>query len=152
MAALLATAAALASAAPEPPPYTFNLDQSVPCPRDVNDLWYSGRHHVATPVTANVSAELSQLIESVPQMLDADLARLGAPSSMIVAVQNGQVLFESYRGTMRVNKSVPVTADSGFMIASNSKVFTSVSERVASVQSVPPAAARCLIRALRCVQ
>ena len=38
---------------------------------------------------------------------------------------NGKLLFESYRGTARLNQSVPVTADSGFMIASNSKVFTS---------------------------
>jgi len=59
-------------------------------------------------------------------MLDASMKQLGAPSAMVIAMQNGKLLFESYRGTARLNQSVPVTADSGFMIASNSKVFTSV--------------------------
>ena len=111
---------------PEPPPYTFNLDQSVPCPKDLNDAWYSGPRSSLLPVTANESAELEELIASVPAMLDADSKRLGAPSSMIIAMSNNKLLFESYRGTARLSKSVPVTADSGFMIASNSKVFTSV--------------------------
>jgi CubicO group peptidase (beta-lactamase class C family) len=113
----------------DPPPYTFNLDQSVTCPRDVNDAWYS--HHAKNvgkpmPVHANSSAALKAVIASLPTMLDENLKTLHAPSAMLVASVNGDLLAEVYRGTARLGKQVPVTGDSGFMIASNSKIFTSV--------------------------
>ena len=112
----------------EPPPYTFNLDQSVICPRDVNNAWYAHDRHVGAPqpVLANASEELAALVAGVDASLDADMKELNAPSAMIVASVNGKTLFESYRGTARLGKAVKVGPDSGFMVASNSKVFTSV--------------------------
>ena len=59
-------------------------------------------------------------------MLDQSLHTLKSPSAMVIAYHNDQELFSSYRGTARLNQHVPVTGKSGFMIASNSKVFTSV--------------------------
>ena len=38
---LAGLAIAVSLGSDEPPPYTFSLDQSVVCPRDVNDAWYT---------------------------------------------------------------------------------------------------------------
>ncbi len=121
IAAVLSLAAAV-----DPPPYTFNLDQSVRCPRDVSDAWLSGHERELRPVLPNASSDLEGVISSIPAMLDESMQVLRAPSAMIIGMQEGGVLFESYRGTARIGKQVPPTRDSGFMIASNSKVFTSV--------------------------
>ena len=112
--------------AADPPPYTFSLDQSIPCPRDLDDTWYSQRKVDAAPVLPNASTALAGVLSSIPEMLDGNMKTLNAPSAMFIAYQNGKKLFESYRGTARLHKAVPVTASSGFRIASNSKVFTSV--------------------------
>lgn len=123
MAASLLVAAMVGA---EPPPYTLSLDQSVHCPRDVNDGWYSQSTALAEPVHANASTALQAVINSIPSTLDDTLSMLHAPSAMFIAHHNGQTLFESYRGSSRLHSKTPVTADSGFLIASNSKVFTSV--------------------------
>ena len=110
----------------DPPPYTFSLDQSIVCPRDVNDAWYTQSTKMSAPIRANDSTALKDVIDSVPGILNATLGTLRAPSAMFIAHQNSVKLSESYHGSARLNAIVPVTSTSGFMIASNSKVFTSV--------------------------
>ena len=91
--------------------------------------WYAEQHAVApgpaTAIACNASAALAAACATAPGVLDAKLAQLAAPSAAIIAVQDGATLFESYRGTARVGKNVPVTRESAYMIASNTKVFTS---------------------------
>lgn len=116
-------------ASAEPPPYTYNLDQSLTCPRNVIDAWYSKSASAGgglRPVRANATSALANVIAAVPSKLEHLMATLRAPSAMVIAQQAGVTLFESYQGTARVGTSVPLTRDSGFMIASNSKVFTAV--------------------------
>ena len=102
--------------AADPPPYTFSLDQSIPCPRDLDDTWYSQRKADPAPILPNASTALAGVLSSIPEMLDGNMKTLNAPSAMFIAYQNGKKLFESYRGTARLHKAVPVTASSGFRI------------------------------------
>jgi len=62
----------------------------------------------------------------VPELLTQALKTLHAPSASLVAVQNGEPFFQHFVGTARLHEQTPPTADDGFLIASNSKVFTSV--------------------------
>ena len=77
---------------------------------------------MSAPIRANDSTALKDVIDSVPGILNATLGTLRAPSAMFIAHQIHS-LSESYHGSARLNAIVPVTSTSGFMIASNSKVF-----------------------------
>ena len=109
-----------------PPPFTLSLDQSPPCPRAINDAWLRQSSSSPAPITPNATAELEAAIASVPALLEQSMKQLNAPSASLVAIQNGAILFEEFAGTARLHQQVPPTKDDGFLIASNSKVFTSV--------------------------
>ena len=109
-----------------PPPFTLSLDQSPPCPRAINDAWLRQSSSSPAPIAPNATAELEAAIAAVPALLQQSMKQLNAPSASLVAIQNGATLFEEFAGTARLHQQVPPTKDDGFLIASNSKVFTSV--------------------------
>jgi len=107
------------------PPFSASLDASVPCPRQLAKV--GAGYGTDAPVAADATPALGAVHAAFPAALQAQLGALNAPSSVLIAVQNGKVLFESYQGKTRLTgPAVKPTMDSGYKIASNSKVFTSV--------------------------
>jgi CubicO group peptidase (beta-lactamase class C family) len=118
VAALWLATAGLASSAPAPP-FTYNLDQSVPCPRGSAD--YSIAASLADPAAAPLQGALAP----VPAMLRAKLAELGAPATMVIVTQGGKTVFEAYAGSAKADGAAPLSSSSGVLIASITKTFTS---------------------------
>ena len=119
-AALWLATAGLASSAQAPVlPFTFNLDQSVPCPRGSAD--YSIAASLADPAAAPLQGALAP----VPAMLRAKLAELGAPATMVIVTQGGKTVFEAYAGSAKADGAAPLSSSSGVLIASITKTFTS---------------------------
>ena len=79
--ALLASAAIASSGALEAPPFTFNLDQSVPCPAGSAD------YSIATPLQDPAAAALQAGLAPVAAMVKAKLAELGCPSAGVIITQ-----------------------------------------------------------------
>eukprot|EP00947_MAST-08B_sp_MAST-8B-sp1_P003035 g3035.t1 len=76
-----------------------------------------------------MTSHLAAIFSEIDHNMTGMLATLNAPSVALIVVHNGKVLHESYVGSARVNQSgtkAPVSRDSGYRIASNTKVFTSL--------------------------
>ena len=114
---------------PSAPPFSFSLDQSVPCPEGGFDYSLASAEGMTglSPAEVAGSAPLQEILQSVPAFLDGKLKQLNCPSASIIVVQGGRTIYSSFRGSTRVNGSAaafPPTADSGYQIASISKTFT----------------------------
>ena len=109
------------SAAPQAPPYTFSLDQTVPCPLAAQDYSIS-----ATVADVNASQALQAALAAIPTMLDEKLEQLSCPSTNVIVTQGGNVIYRSYRGSSRMHSQAPLSDDTGYKIASLTKTFSVV--------------------------
>ena len=114
-----AASAAEATATATAPPFTYNIDQSVPCPSGSAD------YSVAAPLADPSTALLQGALAPVPAMLTAKLKELGAPATMVIITQGGKTIFESYQGSAKAHSQAALSSSSGVLIASITKTFTS---------------------------
>ena len=104
----------------------FALPSSQQCPRQLASGHGVG-YGSPSPVSPNASAALAAALAVIQANMTAKLAELNAPSAVLIVVQNGAVLHESYVGTTQIGGGGGApTRDSGYRIASNTKVFTSL--------------------------
>lgn len=112
------------------PPFSWRLDQSVPCPRDPWGASFNADPSVSRagwPLSLeSCDPDVQQVLSGVKAHVQAQLNILNAPSAAVHITHGGATLMEVYVGTSRLDKPTPVTGDSGYRIASNTKIFTSV--------------------------
>ena len=106
-------------AAADAPPFTFNIDQSVPCPAGSAD------YSIAAPLADAKAPQLQAALAPVAAMLRTKLTELRSPSTGVIVTQGGRVIFESFQGSAKLDSQVPLTSASGIKIASITKTSTS---------------------------
>ena len=109
-------------------PFTSSLDQAVPC--DSRDpyaaAWQSGTL-AGWPVGANATPAIADALAALAAGLDGRRAALRAPSAALVVAQGGRVALEAYAGHVFANGTgAAPDRESGYRVASNTKIFTSV--------------------------
>ena len=112
-----------------PLPFSYSLDQSVPCPVGSGQDSLLAAEDGGRPLARGDDAAVDSALATVPAFLRQKLAQLGCPSAGVIVTHNGAVLDAPFVGRSRLNSSsaVPLGLDSGFMIASISKTFASTS-------------------------
>ena len=89
-----------------------------PCPAAVADA--------AGPLRNDSTPELAALFEDLPNLMEDLRARTHSPAAFVAVVQGGEVLWSGGTGSVTVDGAGPAPSlDTGFRIASISKVFTS---------------------------
>ena len=106
-------------AAADAPPFTFNIDQSVPCPAGSAD------YSIAAPLADAEAPQLQAALAPVAAMLRTKLTELRSPSTGVIVTQGGRVIFESFQGSAKLDSQAPLTSATGIKIASITKTFTS---------------------------
>ena len=84
------------------PPFSFNMDQTVPCPPGSAD------YSIAAPLADPAAAPLQGALAPVPGMLKAKLAELGCPGVAVIVTQGGRVVYQSYAGSARLQTQAPL--------------------------------------------
>ena len=113
-----------------PLPFSYNLDQSVPCPEGSGQDSLLAAEDGGRPLARDDNAAVDAALDAIPEFLHQKLAQLGCPSAGMVVTHSGAVLDASFVGSSRLNGSSsapPLDLDAGFMIASISKTFASAS-------------------------
>eukprot|EP00939_MAST-03C_sp_MAST-3C-sp1_P001219 g1219.t1 len=101
----------------EVPPFTYSIDQSIPCPVGCGQDFYEEVNET-TP-------EIREILESVPSFLRLQMKRLGSPSAGLVVVRNGHVILSEYAGSSNLtDPNANLSENSVFQIASITKTFT----------------------------
>ena len=78
------------------------------------------------PLTPATTPELEQLFEDLPGFLEELRVASGSPAASLMVVQGGQVMWTDSLGDVRVDGSGGLpSANTGFRVASITKVFTS---------------------------
>ena len=103
------------------PPFSYSLDQSVPCPLGSEDFSL-GRTDGGAPIQP--TPELQAALGEIPAALDHKIKELHAPSASVLIVQGGKTMFTSFRGTAKLNRTVELKDTTGYQIASISKTST----------------------------
>jgi CubicO group peptidase (beta-lactamase class C family) len=102
------------SRAKEAYPFTYSLDQSIPCPTGCGQdyLWIHDNDESLNVNTSWVSEFLSQKIQE-----------LGSPSAGVVVNLRGKRVASIFVGNAKLNETSPPKTDSVFSIASITKTF-----------------------------
>lgn len=103
------------------PPFSYSIDQSIPCPIG------SGQDYLlARDLDVNTqSSEVQNILDDVPSFLKLQMKKLGSPSAGLVIVRNGQVILSSFQGRSNMTDAKStLSLDSVFEIASITKTFT----------------------------
>ena len=80
----------------------------------------------ASTLAWNATPALASVFDSVPELLDGLMNVTSSPAASVVVVQGGQVMYFSGRGSVTADGSGGApTLDTGYRIASITKVFTS---------------------------
>ena len=106
------------ASAPPAPPFTFNIDQTVPCPHGSTD------YSIAAPLADPTASVLQAALVDVPAMLQAKLKELHCPGIAVVVTQGGRVIHEAYAGSAKLHSQAVLNASTGTEIASITKTFT----------------------------
>ena len=117
IALLVIGSTASASLAPVPP-FTFNIDQTVPCPHGSAD------YSIAAPLADPATSILQAALVDVPAMLQAKLKELHCPGIAVVVTQGGRIIHEAYAGSAKLGSQAELNASTGTEIASITKTFT----------------------------
>lgn len=109
----------------EVPPFSYSLDQSIPCPLGCGQDFYLSDVSDAAMRNVSRSKEVQDVLGNVSGFLrDMAKEKLGSPSAGIVATLNGKPLLSSYYGVSRLDDAAsPLNDSSVFMIASITKTF-----------------------------
>ena len=113
-------------------PFSYSLDQSVPCPVGSGQDSLLAAEDGGRPLALGDDAAVDAALAALPAFLQQKLGQLGCPSAGVIVTHNGAVLGAPFVGSSRLNGSSsssssprPLDLDSGFMIASISKTFAS---------------------------
>lgn len=71
------------------------------------------------------TASMSELLDSIRTVVEAERTRFGVPGCAVTVVKDGQVLLAEGFGTRNVDEDLPVTSATLFPIGSSTKSFTS---------------------------
>jgi CubicO group peptidase (beta-lactamase class C family) len=99
------------------PPFTFNLDQTVPCPHGSAD------YSIAVPLGSDKSLQAT-LNDYMPKFLESKLTELDCPGIAVIVTQGGRMIHESYAGSAKAHSQLALNSSTGTEIASITKTFT----------------------------
>jgi len=71
-----------------PPPFTFNIDQSIPS-KELTFPFLSSYDHA--PLSVNESVQLKKIFDGIPSFLAEQKSKMNAPGVSLTVTQNGEI-------------------------------------------------------------
>jgi len=106
-----------------PPPFTFNLAQSIPS-KELTFPFLSS--YDSAPLSINESVQLKKIFDGIPSFLAEQKSKMNAPGVSLTVAHNGKTIYSESIGSASAESQTPLTDQTQYWIASNTKMFTSV--------------------------